>query len=142
MRIDSRLPIANGSAVRGRGPTGARFSPDQPASAGSSSASSATSGLIGLDAVLALQAEPDEGRQRRRQAAKRGHELLDALESLKIALLSGRVPVDQLARLKRQMAEAGQASGDPRLDELLAHIELRARVEMAKLAPPAPLSRD
>lgn len=142
MRIDSRIPIAGGSTVRGRGPSGAKFSADQAANSGSSSSASAASGLIGLDAVLALQSEPDEGRQRRRQAAKRGHELLDALESLKIALLSGRVAADQLGLLKRQMAQSGLPSGDPRLDELLAHIELRARVEMAKLAGRQPLSRD
>lgn len=142
MRIESRPPVAAGAASRTRSASGARFSPDQPSGAASSASTSAASGLIGLDAVLALQSEDQGARERRRRAAKRGHDLLDALDSLKIALLSGRVPVEQIGRLTRQMAAAGVVTGDPRLDELLAHIELRARVELAKLAPRAPLSRE
>ncbi len=136
MRIEPRAPIAGGAAVRSKPATGPRFTPDagQPTSAGATTRSSS---LIGLDAVLALQSDQqqDEGKERRKRAARRGHDLLDSLEQLKLSLLSGRVAAQDIARLTRQMQEASAASGDARIDELLAHIELRARVELAKLAP-------
>ena len=134
MRIEQRAPVAQGASVRARAATGARFSPDAGA-AQKPGAAQPAAGLIGLDAVLSLQADHDEGRERRRQAARRGRDLLDSLEALKIALLSGRVSAQEIARLSRQMQETSVATGDPRLDDLLAHIELRARVELAKLAP-------
>lgn len=143
MRIDSRPPVIPGAASQPRPANGsARFSLDQtPRSAAQGAA--AASGLIGLDAVLALQGEPEqEERRRRRQAARRGYDLLDTLDSLKISLLSGRVPVDQIGRLKQQIETQGFPSGDPRLDELIAHIELRAGVELAKIAAAAAAARD
>jgi len=43
------------------------------------------------------------------------------------------VPTADLQRIAAQLAERRDLSGDPRLDDLLSHIELRARVELAKL---------
>jgi hypothetical protein len=133
MRIDPRAPIAPPGAARPQA-AGARFSLSTPAKADAAHGPAGTASLIGLDAVLALQGEENEPRERRRRAAKRGHRILDALESLKLALLSGRLPPGEVARLSREIADAGASSGDPRLDDILAHIELRARVELAKLA--------
>jgi len=79
-----------------------------------------------------LQGEGDPA-ERRRRFAKRGHDLLDGLDRLKAALLSNRVPTADLQRIAAQLAERRDLSGDPRLDDLLSHIELRARVELAKL---------
>jgi hypothetical protein len=82
---------------------------------------------------LALQGEGDPA-ERRRRTLKRGHDLLDGLDRLKAALLfSSRVPTTDLLRLAGQLAEHADLSGDPRLDELISHIELRAKVELAKL---------
>ena len=143
MRIESRPPVIPGAVSQPRQTNGsARFSLDQT-SRGAAPSTAAASGLIGLDAVLALQGEPEqEERRRRRQAARRGYDLLDTLDSLKISLLSGRVPIDQIGRLKQQMEAQGFPSGDPRLDELIAHIELRAGVELAKIAAAAAAPRD
>ncbi|MET0606031.1 MAG: flagellar assembly protein FliX [Beijerinckiaceae bacterium] len=134
MRIEQRTPVAQGAAAKPRTGAGPKFTPD---SAGASRAAAPThaGGLIGLDAVLALQTDPEAGRERRRRAMRRGHELLDTLEALKIGLLSGRVSAKDLSRLSRQTQEAASSSGDPAIDGLLAHIELRAQVELAKLAP-------
>ena len=81
---------------------------------------------------LAVQAEED-GQQRRRRQARRGTDLLDGLDRLKAALLSGRVQISELERLKAMLSIRRETTGDPRLDEVLAHIELRAAVELAKL---------
>jgi hypothetical protein len=85
-----------------------------------------------LDALLAVQGEGDPA-ERRRRSLKRGHDLLDALDQLKAALLSGRIGSAQLQRLTHQLAAQRDSSGDAKLDEVLAHIELRAQVELAKL---------
>jgi hypothetical protein len=79
-----------------------------------------------------VQAEEDWQERRRRQA-RRGYDLLDGLDKLKAALLAGRVQISELERLKAMLSARRETSDDPRLDEVLAHIELRAAVELAKL---------
>jgi hypothetical protein len=85
-----------------------------------------------LDTLLAVQAYEEPAERKKRQA-KRGHDLLDGLDTLKAALLSGRVSVAQLEQLKATLSSRRETTDDPRLDEVLAHIELRAAVELAKL---------
>ncbi len=82
-----------------------------------------------------MQGEGDPA-ERRRRSLKRGNDLLERLDALKAALLSGRVGQAQLQRLAAQVAARGGPSGDPGLDEVVAHIELRAQVEIAKLSRP------
>ena len=117
-----------------RRPSGARFSLDGPGATGTTRHVSGPSSILGLDALLALQAVGDATSERRRKAVRRGHDLLDALDGLKVALLSGRVAPSELVRLRGQLRAMKEASGDERLDEIIAHIELRAEVELAKLA--------
>lgn len=90
--------------------------------------------LATLDAILALQGGDEEaGQERRRRSARRGRDLLDALDDLKVALLSGEVSPAALRRVSDRLAGA-KPSGDPGLDGVVAEIELRAQVEIAKLA--------
>ncbi len=134
MRIESRPVSANaptGSLARAPG-TGARFALPSLYEAPQSVASAGVSSLGGLDAMIALQAN-ESATERRKRAAKRGHALLDELESLKIAVLSGRVGPAQLRRLMAGLKEERHAGSDPRLDEVISHIELRASVELAKM---------
>lgn len=90
------------------------------------------SSLMALDGLMAVQAEEDVT-ERRRRRVKRGHDLLDGLDRLKAALLAGVVPVQQLAQLKAELDQRREISDDPRLEELIEHIELRVAVEIAKL---------
>ncbi|MBY0612168.1 MAG: flagellar assembly protein FliX [Beijerinckiaceae bacterium] len=89
------------------------------------------SALANLDALIALQ-EVDDAPERRRRAAQRGKNLLDSLDQLKAAMLAGKVPAQALHRIAEQLRHRAP-SADPQLDEILAHIELRAEVELAKL---------
>lgn len=112
--------------------TGATFSlPDQEAP----SRAAVTAGPMAVGDVaslLALQAIPSQDpREKRRRAVRRGHDLLDVLEGVKLDLLAGTVPVERLERLVGLLG-GREPSGDDRLDELVADIELRARVELAK----------
>ena len=89
------------------------------------------SSLTNLDALIALQ-EVDDPLERRKRAAQRGRSLLDSLDQLKAAMLAGKVSTTALHRIVEQLR--GRApSADPQLDDILAHIELRAEVELAKL---------
>ena len=133
MRVDqkSSLPPAAGPAAQRRGPVGQRFTVGEGASAKTTAVASAAP-LATVDALLVLQGEGDAG-ERKRRSVRRGNDLLDALDRLKAALLSGRVPTADLHAIAARLAERAELSGDPRLDEIVSHIELRARVEMAKL---------
>ena len=69
----------------------------------------------------------------RAQALRRGEDLLDRLDGLRLAMAAGAVAPDRLDELVVSLEAERTASDDPRLDILLAEIELRAAVELAKL---------
>lgn len=86
---------------------------------------------------MALQGVDDPAERRRRSVA-RGRHALDALEDLKLGVLSGTLDGAALNRLKAAAVGLKEASGDRHLDGVLAEIELRVEVELAKMqsAPP------
>jgi hypothetical protein len=87
----------------------------------------------GIDALVALQGVDDPAKRRSR-GIRRGRTALDILDELKIGLLSGSLDASLLQRLKASAADLKDASGDPGLDGVLAEIELRVAVEIAKLS--------
>jgi hypothetical protein len=88
--------------------------------------------LGSVDAFVTLQGVED-ARERRRRAVRRGTEMLDILDDLKVALLAGRIPLDRVARL-RAIVECFEGQDvAPELRDLLREIDLRARVELVKL---------
>lgn len=91
--------------------------------------------LGGMETLLALQ-EFEEPGERRRRAVKRGRSALDALDELKLSLLSGSLDTASLARLKAATNGLSERTGDPGLDGVLAEIELRVEVELAKIGMP------
>ncbi len=94
--------------------------------------STAAHSIGGLDALIALQGVED-ATERRRRAVKKGRSALDALEAVKLGFLSGRLDAAALARLTASATDLAQKSGDPGLDSVLAEIELRVGVELAKI---------
>lgn len=88
--------------------------------------------MAGVEALLALQEVPDPLRRRRR-SLRRGRDILDQLDGLRLALLDGRIQPQRLERLLAILRSAREPEGDPEADALLAEIELRAEVELAKL---------
>jgi len=110
------------------------FSVDEGDTPKQASATTSLRTVGGIDALLALQGE--EGpTERRKRAVRRGGIALDVLDELKVGVLSGALEPATLTRLKAATAGLRDASGDPGLDSVLAEIELRVEVEIAKMTP-------
>ena len=84
-----------------------------------------------IDALLALQGIEDPT-ERRKRSVQRGRGALDVLDDLKLGLLSGNFDASTVNRLRDAAANLKSSSGDPGLDTVLAEIELRVEVELAK----------
>jgi hypothetical protein len=84
-----------------------------------------------VDSLLALQEVPDPTAGTSR-AKLRAQDLLDHLDEVRHGLLAGALSRQMLDRLARLARSERQSVDDPRLQELLDEIELRAAVELAK----------
>lgn len=91
----------------------------------------APTGVGSIDALLALQGVEDPA-ERRKRAVRRGRDALDVLDDLKIGLLSGSLDPVMVQRLRAAASDLKTNSGDEGLDRVLAEIELRVEVELAK----------
>jgi hypothetical protein len=92
----------------------------------------ASAPISALDSILTLQGlgDPASGRSK---GLARGNQLLDMLDEVRDGLLSGALPRSTLSRLAHAVSQRSDQFGDPRLQDVLDEIELRARVELAKL---------
>ena len=133
MRVEGTNRIGQQASAVRRAQGGTGFSlPD----AETSSPAQKTFGIStvpGLDTLLALQSVDMAG-ERRRKGTARGRRLLDLLDQVKLGVLDGTLSPATLQSLSQAVAEAREETGDPALDAILAEIELRAEVELAKLA--------
>ena len=126
---------AAGGAGKAKPAGGEGFQLSQaPAAAGAAQAARAggVAGVMSVDAILALQ---DIGGplERKRRAVSRAGRILDVLEDVKIALLSGDVSLNDLERLQKAVRDERLSTDDERLEGVLNEIETRAAVELAKL---------
>lgn len=134
MRIDTtqRTNSVSGTGPSGRSQGSAVFNPagvDTPARA---AATAPSMPAASLDALLALQGVDDPLQERRKKKLQLGRTLLDTLESVKADLLTGHIGPERLDQMMTMLAQARDRS-EPDLDHLLDDIELRVRVELAKL---------
>ena len=122
--------LATAAAAPRRGSAGGfAISDGEPARA--ATAATAVRTIGGIDALIALQGIEEPG-ERRRRAVKKGRNALDILDHLKLDLLSGEFDQATVLRLQSAAADLKGSSGDSGLDEVLAQIELRVEVELAK----------
>ncbi len=124
--------VASSKAVR-RGGAGS-FSLAEGETASGPTANQGVRLIGGIDVLIALQGIEEPG-ERRRRAVARGRNALDALDALKIGLLDGGLGADTVSRLRAAASGLKDGSGDPVLDGVLAEIELRLEVELAKMEP-------
>ena len=139
------MKIGNVGAGRGAAPsgktrkaaaTGGSFSDTLKETAESVETGSAggVGGVSSVGAIISVQVVPDSTEERSRGLLMAyGDDLLGRLDSLRLGLLTGSIPKDNLADLAHRMREKKQQVDDPRLKEIINEIELRAEVEIAKL---------
>jgi hypothetical protein len=135
MKINPITGVAVPAAASGARKSGGDFSLSASGEAQKSAApaqAAAASGLFGMDALLALQGEEDVLTGRRRRQIRRSHDILDALDDLKISVLSGEIDDEALLRLQANIAASREDIEDDRLQGVLNEIETRAFVELAK----------
>jgi hypothetical protein len=113
-----------------RAPSGT-FTVTEPAASQPQNAGPGVHALGGIDALVVLQGI-ETATERRRRLLKHGRRALDALDEVKVALLAGTLDRATMLRLKSAAAELKTGSGDTGLDGVLAEIDLRVEVELAK----------
>ncbi len=88
--------------------------------------------LAALDSILTLQNVDDPG-SGRSKGLTHGENLLNLLDEVRDGLLMGGIPRATLNRLAGAVTRRHDTFADPKLQGVLDEIELRARVELAKL---------
>jgi hypothetical protein len=126
-KIQTTAPRREGRAAEG----GSSFA-DAVAGEKQTAPASTPAAPAAIDGLFVLQEVAEELTGRRRAAA-RANALLDRLEDLRLALLTGKMPRSQLEQLRQMAKEHGPTADDPKLAGILAEIELRVAVELAKL---------
>ena len=132
MRIYGPNGVVNGPQTGGaRRSSSSSFSLPDTAPTADARPTAAPRGVANIDALIALQGVEDPT-ERRKRAVKRGNSALDVLQDLKMGLLAGSPDPSMIQRLREAASELKANSGEPGLDEVLAEIELRVEVELAK----------
>lgn len=113
---------------------GSAFAPAEMGEGRGVAALSGPASLTAVDMLLSLQEAGGAGDalSAPRRAIARGEQMLDMLDDIKIALLAGQLPQAKLQRLVGAVEGQRLNVHDPELADILDHIELRARVELAK----------
>ena len=134
MKVDGPRPIENLRTTRARATGGAvgGFAPDASAEPRATGNVSSSVSIASVDALIALQEVPGLTTGRAK-AVRRGRDMLDLLDEVRDGLLSGIVSRGTLQRLLSLVNARREAFADPSLGSVLDDIELRARVELAKL---------
>ncbi len=96
--------------------------------------SSGATQLGSVEALVALQQVSDATQQDKPPEQKHGEDLLDRLDQLRLGILRGDLSPLDLQALVLRLGERRREGGDPRLIAIVDEIELRAKVELAKLS--------
>lgn len=135
MRVSQAQRAGSGAGARSKRGSGAEGRDFKLPSAGGvvhRPEVSAPAALGTIDVIVALQGVEEPGDERR-QAVETGVQILDLLDQLKVGLLSGGIRSGDLNTLKRVIERQKTLENEPELTEILKQIDLRARVELAKL---------
>jgi Class II flagellar assembly regulator len=88
--------------------------------------------IAAVESILTLQGI-DDSTSGRSAGLAHGEHLLDMLDEVRDGLLAGGIPRATLNRLASAVGKRQEGFADPKLQGVLDEIELRARVELAKL---------
>ena len=88
--------------------------------------------IAALDSILMLQGM-DDSTQGRSKGLAHGEQILELLDQVRDGLLAGGIPRTRLNRVAVAVTRRHDVFADPKLQDVLDQIELRAHVELAKL---------
>ena len=91
-----------------------------------------TNRISSVDAVVGMQEITDDNKDER-GAKNRANLILNKLEDIRMGLLLGEIPKSNLEELSKVLRVARENSVDSKLLEIIDDIELRAKIELAKL---------
>lgn len=100
----------------------------------STSAVSTPAQIGSVEALIALQSNVEQGQNQNAVEVDRAEDLLDQLDRIRVGILTGRMSGDTLNNIVHRLADRRREGVEPRLAALIDEIELRARVELAKLS--------
>ena len=146
MRIDSKSSIGRTrQAYKGRSPkrSGGHFQSKISAVDSVMAHTGPIAGaepVHGIDALLAVQQVEESGLERD-WVRHWGNDILSRLSQLRDGLLSGNIPPERLERLSGALDSCRKVS-DPELAQVVAEIQLRGRIELAKLQRSRQYRRD
>lgn len=139
MRIDGPRDVGKSrkkaGSVKSAG-SGAKFviggAPEASGLTGSGPAS--ISNIGALLAVQEVDGADNAASRAAGRAIRRGNDMLDILDQLKVGFLAGRVSPGGLNQLRHLVADQAQLKNREGLGSVIQAIELRAEVELAKLS--------
>jgi hypothetical protein len=88
--------------------------------------------IAAVESILTLQGL-DDSSGGRSKGLTHGEQLLDMLDQVRDGLLAGGIPRTTLNRLAVAVGRRQESFADPKLQGILDEIDLRAKVELAKL---------
>ncbi|KRC79060.1 flagellar assembly protein FliX [Sphingomonas sp. Root241] len=134
MRIDNLTPLMARSllAALPKAAPGFPIAGDEPTVRAAPMQGAATNQPVPSVAMLVTLAAADPAIERRRKQAVDAERGVDALDKLHKELATGTPSVERLREVV-EWSENFEASDDPVLAGILSDIELRVRVELAKL---------
>ena len=135
MEINPTRRVESSSVKRAKGAAateGKGFATEEMADAKTAAALTGSGPIAAVDTILALQGIEDSPDSRTR-GVHHGEQLLSLLDEVRDGLLAGGIPRLTLNRLALAIAKRRESFAEPKLQTVLDEIDLRARVELAKL---------
>ncbi|MAI61547.1 MAG: flagellar assembly protein FliX [Micavibrio sp. TMED27] len=137
MKIQGPGQTQNTSKVKkksdggGSGEFGKMLSSSESSEAG---ATQTTQSIAHVDALLALQeADDPTARAAKKRMKERANDLLEGLEEIRNAMLTGQLTVGHMIDIADVVASHRERINDPTLTSVMDEIDLRAQVELAKM---------
>lgn len=127
-----RVDSANVRRTKGTSSASTGFSTEEAHDAQRATGLTGSGPLAAVDTILALQGLEDSV-DSRKQSVSHGEQLLSLLDEVRDGLLTGGIPRLTLTRLAMATSKRREGFTDPKLQDVLDEIDLRARVELAKL---------
>lgn len=135
MKIKGTDRVSSTSKKKSVKPTGSGAEFHSAVKVGETAVSSGVSGtqpVQTIDSLLSLQEVPDSTSGRSKGLVF-GKDMLEHLEDIRRGFLLGTIPKARLKALSQVIKNRRDKFQDPELTDILDQIELRARVELAKL---------